>query len=120
MLPDQPDHNGDATPTPGGKVSPPPVFHVIVDLTPPTVVLTVPATTFSTQSQLEVTATDNVGIPATTTVTLDVDLNNDGNFADSGERGYMTATMTNGVALFNVSPALALGTYTLEARLDDI
>src|SRR6266852_9663817 len=94
-----------ASATVGGKVSPQsPVFQATVDLTAPTVTLTAPATTVDRTPQIAVTATDNVGIPATATVTLDVDLNNDGNFTDTGETGYQTATMTNGVALFTLSP----------------
>jgi hypothetical protein len=54
-----------------------------------------------------VTATDAVGLPATATVTLDVDTNNDCTFRGAGETSYLTATMTNGLAIFTVSPALS-------------
>jgi hypothetical protein len=108
------------TATVNGKISPESTpFQVTVDRTAPTVTLTAPATTTALKPQLQVTATDLVGLPATTTVTLDVDTNNDGNFTDSGETGYMTATMTNGVAVFALSPALAVGTVKLRARVTD-
>ena len=87
-----------------------------VDLTAPTVTLSAPATTVSLHPQLTVTATDAVGLPATGTVTLDVDLNNDGNFTDAGESGYQTATLTNGVAVFNIGTALSVGTVGLRVR----
>ena len=52
-------------------------------------------------------------------VSLDVDLNNDGDFDDDGELAYTTATLTNGLVFFDVSPALADGTYNLRARVSD-
>jgi YD repeat-containing protein len=110
-----------ATASAGGKtsgLSTP--FLVSVDTTNPTVTLTAPASTVDPNAQLIVTATDNFGLPASTTVTLDVDTDNDGDFTDSGESGYQTATATNGVAVFNLSPALAAGTYPLRARVDDL
>ena len=108
------------TATLNGKISPEsPSFAVTVDETAPAVSLTVPATTVDLKPQVTVTATDLVGIAATTTVTLDVDLNNDGNFTDPGETGYETATMTNGIAVFALSPALSVGTVQLRARVTD-
>ena len=72
----------------------------------------------SLHPQLTVTATDAVGLPATGTVTLDVDLNNDGNFTDPGETGYQMATLSNGVAVFNVFSALSVGTVGLRVRVN--
>ena len=64
-----------------------------------------------------VTATDaGSGVPNGTAVALDVDLNNDGDFADTGETGYTSAVLNSGSATFDVSPALAEGTYKLRAR----
>jgi hypothetical protein len=57
-----------------------PVFQVIVNLTPPVVALTILSA--SASPELIVTASDNVRIPTTTSVTLDIDLNKDGNFTD--------------------------------------
>jgi len=90
---------------------------VSVDLTAPVVTLTAPSPTVDPTPQLRVVATDLVGVPSTATVTLDVDLNNDGSFT-GGELGYQRPTMQNGVAVFALSPALlAAGTYPMRARL---
>jgi hypothetical protein len=56
-------------------------FKATVDLTAPTVTISVPPV-------VNVTATDANGLPNGTTVTIDVDTNNDGNFTDPGETGY--------------------------------
>jgi hypothetical protein len=110
-----------ATASVGGKTSGLSVpLKVVVDTTNPTVTLSTPTSTVDPTPQLIVTATDNYGLSATTTVTLDVDLNNNGNFTDTGEWGYRTATMTNDVAVFNLSPALTAGTYPMRARVDDL
>jgi hypothetical protein len=85
------------TATVNGKISPEsPPFQVTVDKTAPTVTLTAPATTMALKPHLQVTATDLVGLAATTTVTLDVDTNNDGNFTGEAqtqvdERGDVTS-----------------------------
>ncbi|MBI1917414.1 MAG: hypothetical protein HYS12_22160 [Planctomycetes bacterium] len=76
------------------------------------------ATTYTKAPVVRLTATD-LDLAATTTVTLDVDLNNNGSFADAGETGYMTGTLTNGVALLTLSPALAIGTVGIRARVSD-
>ena len=94
-------------------------FLVTVDRTAPTVSLTIDSSTAALSPQVLVTATDNVGIAATTTVTLDVDLLDDGSFSDPGDAGYATATMTNGVASFMLSPALAVGSYHIRADVYD-
>ena len=53
-----------------------------------------------------VTASDSgSGVPDGTTVGLDVDLNNDGDFADAGEANYMISPLTGGSATFRVVPA---------------
>src|SRR5262249_19229392 len=98
-------------------------FLVNIDRTAPTVTLTVPGSTNSFTPPARVVVTDNAGgggIPATGTVTLDVDLNNDGDFADPGELGSTSAIATNGVAVFNVVPALSTGTVKMQARFTDL
>jgi hypothetical protein len=106
-----------ATGTVSGVTSPPSVEKLItVDLTAPTVALTVAPTTFDTAPEVRVTSSDLVGLPANATVTLDVDLNNDGDFLDAGESGYATSHLSNGFADFQVSPALSLGTVKMRAR----
>jgi Big-like domain-containing protein len=110
-----------ATANSGGQTSAESVpFLVTVDTTAPVVTLSAPASTVDPNPQLVVVATDLVGLPATATVTLDVDKNDNGSFSDPGETGYQTATMTNGVAVFNLSPALSPGTYPMRARVSDL
>jgi RHS repeat-associated protein len=93
------------------------VFKVTVDLTAPTVALSVATSTYDTSPQVRVTATDNNGV--STTATLDVDLNNNGNFTDPGETNYSSAAFSGGVAIFDVSPALSTGTYKMRAEVKD-
>src|SRR5262249_37134317 len=64
-------------------------FLVTIDQTAPALTLYNDATTYSTSPQLWVNSTDR-SLPASTTVTIDVDLNNDGDFLDAGESGYAT------------------------------
>src|SRR5262245_24589711 len=106
------------TTTSGGKTSLESApFLVNVDLTAPSVTLNADATTYTLKPVVRVNATD-LNLAATTTVTLDVDLNNDGNFT-GGDLGYTTGTLTNGVAVIALSPALAIGTGKVRARVKD-
>ena len=73
-----------------------------MDTTAPSVLVTVPVTNSLTPI-VNVQASDLVGIPASATVTLDVDLNNDGNFTDTGETGYTTGTLVNGFVAIPVA-----------------
>jgi RHS repeat-associated protein len=112
-----------ATDTLNGVTSDPsPAFLVTVDLTPPTVTLALPATS-SFAPLVRVNAWDQVGIPATTTVTFDFDLNHDG-FATSWENGYATGTMVNGFLQTNLTnaahPIVATGSYSVRAHVDDL
>ncbi len=75
---------------------------VTIDTTAPSVLVTVPVTTSLTPI-VDVQASDLAGIPANATVTLDVDLNNDGNFTDSGETGYTSGTLVNGFVAIPVA-----------------
>jgi hypothetical protein len=52
-----------------------------------------------------VEASDLNGLPNGTTFTLDVDLNNDGNFTDAGESNYASGSLTDGHAAL-LLPAL--------------
>lgn len=56
-------------------------------------------------------------MPDGTPVSLDMDWNRDGDFADPGEAGYMTSTIAGGAATFVLS--LKDGTYRLRARVSD-
>jgi hypothetical protein len=98
---------------------------VKVDLTAPTVRASIldsvgPNNLTTLSPTVLVTASDAVGIPANATVTLDVDLNNDGNFTDSGETGYATGTLVNGQAIISLPQLPAIGTYTFHARVTDL
>jgi RHS repeat-associated protein len=92
---------------------------VTVDTTAPTVTLTLPSSPVTLAPVVTVQAADLIGIPANATVTLDVDLNNDGNFTDAGESGYATGTLVNGFAAIPVALSAA-GTYQIRARVTDL
>jgi len=95
------------------------VATVYVDRTSPQVTLAVPASTYDLTPDVSVTVADaNLGSGAA--VRLDVDLNNDGDFADLQETGYASATLSGTSATFTVRPALAVGTYRLRARVTDL
>ena len=53
------------------------------------------------------------------TVSLDVDLNNDDDFDDSGETGHSTGTLDQGSASFFLASALSVGTVKMRARVQD-
>src|SRR5262249_5394463 len=95
-------------------------FLVTVDTTAPVVGLYVDATTTNDTTPLvRVNATDaNLG--TSTTLTLDIDTNNHGDFLDAGESGYATATLHIGHAVSLLSPALAVGTVQMRARVSDL
>jgi YD repeat-containing protein len=110
-----------ATATLGGVTSPQsaPEFLAIVDLTAPAVTLTAPATTTDTSPSVTVTASDLNGLPNGTTVHIDVDLNNDGNFTDTGESNYASGTLTNGTATIKLPNLTAGTTVQVRGRLND-
>ncbi|MBA4191276.1 MAG: hypothetical protein C0467_25115 [Planctomycetaceae bacterium] len=94
---------------------------VTVDTTAPSVSLQVTTPTFDLTPEIVVTAFDLAGFPTSGTASLDVDLNNDGDYSDSGETGYVTTTATNGVATFDGYRVLEPGrTYQFRARLSDL
>jgi hypothetical protein len=80
-----------------------------------TVTLSAPNITNDTTPSVIVTCTDTRAL----SVALDVDLNNDGDFVDLGESNYVPSSMTAGNVTFDVNPALAQGTYRLQARVTD-
>ncbi len=87
----------------------------------PIVTLAAPAWTNVSKPSVTMTATEtSPGIANGTTAYLDVDLNNDGDFTDAGETGYLTATVTNGTATFTPTASLPDGTYHLRARVSDV
>jgi RHS repeat-associated protein len=110
-----------ATATSSGYTSPPSQpFVVVVDKTAPTVNLTAPATTASKGPSIVVTASDLNGLPDGTTVYVDVDTNNDGNFTDSGETGYTSGTLTGGTAVIPLPALPGTGTYPVRVRVSDL
>jgi YD repeat-containing protein len=109
------------TTTVNGLTSPPSApFLVTVDLTAPALTVTAPASTLSRGPQVLVTASDLNGLPDNTTVTLDVDTNNDGNFTDTGETGYATGSLKDGSALITLPTLSGTGTYPVRARVTDL
>ena len=91
---------------------------LVVDTAAPTVGLTAPAATNILTPTVSVTVTDG-GSGTTASATIDVDLNNDGDFADTGETGYATVALTGGTGS-TVLPALPSdGTYRVRARTAD-
>ncbi len=96
------------------------VYRLAIDATAPAVALVAPSTTYENAPEIRVQASDLYGIPSGATVTLDVDLNNDGNYTDAGETGYAAATMANGLAVFTGYTALTVGnTVRMRARVTD-
>jgi YD repeat-containing protein len=91
-------------------------FPVTVDLTPPSVTVAMPFADCALNPPVQVTATDLYGIPTGTTFTLDVDLNNDGNYTDAGETGYASGTLTDGHATLTLPALPGPGTYTLRGN----
>jgi PhoPQ-activated pathogenicity-related protein len=72
--------------------------------------------------QVTVQVTPGIGdLPDGSLVDLDVDLDNDGDFSDPGELGYMQSPLVNHASVFDLSPALPAGSYgvTMRARVKD-
>src|SRR5262249_38393136 len=95
-------------------------FKVTVDLTAPTVTVSVPATTKTVKPVVKATAPHTNGLPSGTTVTFDVDPNNNGVWTDPGDFST-TGTLTNGTAAITLSTALAVSsTAGIRARVTDV
>ncbi len=90
---------------------------VTIDTTAPSVLVTVPVTT-SLTPVVDVQASDLAGIPANATVSIDVDLHDDGSFTDSGDANHTTGTLVNGFVAIPVALS-ATGTYRVRARVTD-
>ncbi|RDD63071.1 DUF4347 domain-containing protein [Ferruginivarius sediminum] len=76
--------------------------------------------TSDTTPSIDVSASDTLsGVPDGTTVAIDVDLDNDGDFTDPGEAGYATGTLSGGAVTIDL-PALADGSYRARARVTDV
>jgi hypothetical protein len=89
------------------------------DAAPPVVIVSVTSPTSETTPNVVITVTDTgAGILEGEPIVLDVDLNNDGDYADAGELNYASGTLTSGTATITL-PALADGTYRLQARAYD-
>lgn len=87
---------------------------------PPVVTLAAPPVTNDSTPEITVSVTDPDGpIANGTTVSLDLDRNNDGDFSDPGETNAALGTATGGSATISISPALPNRTYGLRARVSD-
>jgi YD repeat-containing protein len=92
---------------------------VTVDTTAPTVTLTVPTSPTTLTPSVDVQATDVGGLDPNATATLDVDLNNDGNFTDPGETSFATGTLVNGAVSIPVALS-SVASYPMQARVTDL
>jgi len=97
-----------------------PEFLVTVDRTGPNVSVTMPSSTPSLGPEIRVVARDLIGVSATATVTLDVDLNYDSDFTDQDETGYATGNLTDGQVTVKLPTLSSAGTYRIRARVDDL
>ena len=96
------------------------LFFVNVDTTAPTLAIVLPENQYSLQPTLRVVATDLYPFAPTTTVTLDVDLNNDGDFLDAGELGHSLGLLVRNAASIRLATAISVGTVGLRARVTDL
>ncbi|MEX0677865.1 MAG: PhoPQ-activated protein PqaA family protein [Pirellulales bacterium] len=87
-------------------------------LSPPTVHLTsLTPYTVDVTPLVTVTASGPTAVPDGAVVDLDVDLNNDGDFADPGEYSHTQSTLFDGSSTFQITPALARTTELYDVRL---
>ncbi len=103
-------------------------YNAIVSSGGPSITVTVDPAATSLNPMVTIQASDALaGFPANATITLDVDLNNDGDFTDAGESGYATLNLGNaygdksGTVSLPLPTALpAAATYGIRARITDI
>ncbi len=96
------------------------VKSLTVDTVAPIVTLTAPALTNDNTPSIPATVSDaGSGVADGATIYLDVDLNNDGDFADAGEAGYNTATVADNEATFCNDQTWADGVYNFRVRVFD-
>ncbi|MBP2313772.1 Ig-like domain-containing protein [Azospirillum soli] len=91
------------------------------DGTAPTVTAIIASRTKDTTPSITVNTSDGTlgaGVANAAAVTIDVDLNNDDDFADPGETIHSTGSISNNTATFDLS-ALTAGTYKARARVTD-
>jgi RHS repeat-associated protein len=115
-------HAFTATQTWNGQTSRPSSSVVTVDLAAPVITLDAPTTTFDRSPLVRITVDEFVGLAEEPTATLDVDLNNDGDFTDANETAYTSAALVHGYAEVEIrKPAsyLNLGTVKVRARVTD-
>jgi hypothetical protein len=93
---------------------------ITVDTTGPTVLLAVDSSTASRAPIVEVSALDTFGLASSPTLTVDVDLNNDGDFTDAGETAFGSTTLSGGQARVALPLLPGLGTYRVRARIQDL
>ncbi|MCL4190247.1 MAG: PKD domain-containing protein [Thermoguttaceae bacterium] len=94
------------------------VATMVVDLAAPAVTLSAPSFTSDVTPDVVIAATDANGLPNGTAVTLDVDLNDDGDFSDLNEAGYLQGELTGGTVTLTI-PGLTEKVYRLRARVTD-
>lgn len=102
-------------------------FEIVRDTTAPVVELAVAAYLNDLTPLVTVAAFDGYGMPAHGVAIIDVDLNNDGDFADPGESNFASGELAAGQGVFALSQPLPLvgpggGAYDvrLRARVADL
>ncbi|MHC4993810.1 MAG: Ig-like domain-containing protein [Planctomycetota bacterium] len=90
-----------------------------IDVTPPEVVIEAPTYTQDNTPGIVVQAVDPSGIREGSLVVIDIDLNNDGDFDDPGELGFLLSLYNGGSASVSDTPALHSGVYGLRANISD-
>ena len=91
------------------------------DSTAPTVTASIAGRTKDTTPSITVTTSDGTvgaGVANAAVVSIDVDLNNDGDFADNDETARNSGSISNNTATFDLS-TLTAGTYKVRARVTD-
>lgn len=86
---------------------------------PPTVSVTLDATTAEPTPVVNVSVTDNAPLDDGLSVLADVDLNGNGSFHDPGETAYASASLVGGTAMLTLTPRLPDGEFTLRVRVED-
>ncbi len=89
-------------------------YLVTVDLTGPTVTLSVTSTTRTLSPQVTITVKDQVGIPATTTAMIYIAPSSTGPWT-----GYSSVTINDGFGQGLIPAVSGPGTYWLQATVDD-
>src|SRR5262249_38256633 len=88
------------------------------DSTAPEVTAWVGTPTTDTTPRVHVQATDDLDGLADAAFSIDVDLNNDGDYLDASEANYASGNLDDGSGTADL-PSLSVGTYRLRARVSD-